>query len=756
MNSALQHSIEAVRAEAFAVVCMSSKTSNVPSLKEFELVKTFLLENVNTDSASLRQAILNAFTLFLTRLCDSSVRELKLEESTQNPKQCVMNMKGIVSNSEGSKEINVTGILQNIHFLNWLHHFLIHNLEPGANYQRKVLSLQLYKLVLSYFSEPSEGTKESSRLRRKELTLEGDKVMKYALKLGKWPFNSESSHKTLLSCVLDSTDDIRETAGSILMEYFGFKEPDTEENKHLLEYALQLCTSPLFYETESGALLMKVLGNWTYKMPQEKSIELFCSMTSMKCNKNLARDRNRSYNSVLCNQQKLLDGLQCNPNRPVHNNMESKDSIKVNIKKKVGTWENLYVMHPSLCKEKYNVELPEETKIFEGQLAVISRDGMVGQATTSFVADKSHCSSDKQMCSGVGSSNSMVNSNNRKSPSYNVKKRSETTCYWREESHTGLQDGVESSFGEYWASSLQYQHPAPRPDSSVGQGDNFLLKDHNKVWHKLESEVASPFYNEHLQNILERQVELGRCDKQEAYCLSYNHTPQGPLISQRKKRYSRKRTKFRNLGKNKHPEMTALLPTIKIQPSYSSESSVITETHFSPWSTKSQGRNHDVGTGCGQISTSGYQNPSKNNLEKLESKNVSQTYNGSAPLSIFILTQAEAQLTSLKGDLFQAASSGSPLHGTLTALIRLVTQSDGSEFGCMSAEEVDRTVTLLEQTVSFFLDLLATKAASTAGNPSIYILFSQVICFIEDFQPLHVHFLYPHVCYICLISTFTV
>jgi hypothetical protein len=114
------------------------------------------------------------------------------------------------------------------------------------------------------------------------------------------------------------------------------------------------------------------------------------------------------------------------------------------------------------------------------------------------------------------------------------------------------------------------------------------------------------------------------------------------------------------------------------------------------------------------VGTSDCLHPSKNR-KQLEPENVTQTYISSAPLSFMLLTQAEAQLTFLKGDFFQAASSGSPLHGTLTALIRLATQSDSPECGLMSAEEVNRTVTLLEQTVSFFLQLLAAKSLSNSG-----------------------------------------
>ncbi|XP_033607441.1 uncharacterized protein LOC111864554 isoform X3 [Cryptotermes secundus] len=121
-------------------------------------------------------------------------------------------------------------------------------------------------------------------------------------------------------------------------------------------------------------------------------------------------------------------------------------------------------------------------------------------------------------------------------------------------------------------------------------------------------------------------------------------------------------------------------------------------------------------------------------IKYLVSKNVSEMcYNGSAPLSVVVLTHAEAQLTLMKEDLVQAASSGSPLHGALTTLIRLATQSDGPEYGRMSTEEVERTVTLLEQTVSFLLDLLAEKSASTTDvAPSFAEMAEAIQCNIQQ------------------------
>lgn len=758
MNFAIQNSNDTIRAEAFAVVCVSSKTCIIPSIKEFELVQTFLLENVNIDSASLRQEILNSFTSFLIRICDSSLHELKLKERTQSPKQRYKNAKDIFSDSE---EIDATRISQNIQFLNWLHHFLISNLEPGTNYQRKILSLQLYMLVLSFFSETAEETKGSCGLRRKEVALKGKTVMKYALQLGKWPFNSVISHKTLLSCVLDPTDDIRETAGLILTTYFSFKEPDSKENKPLLDYALRLCTSPMFYETESGALLMKVLGNWTYKMPPKKSDELICSMVSMEWNKSLIKNRSHSSNLIPHNQQKLLAGLQNEPNRSVHNNVESREGGKLEIKKKVGTFEGMYMMHPSLLKKVSGVELPDESSIFEN-LAVVARDGSLGQRTTSG-SDVPHDLSEKQTYSNT------VNRDKQKSLFDQVRSASVVTSPQSSDYTQSILEGQveQGSWNRLAAKELE----ADDQVSSI----SFVLPGRQRFSRK-RKKLKNLFKN--------KQVEVPlsvRSHKFESLIVKHSTRDEtrNSLFVNKAEDFIKDSSVWYSGNAYSSALSSSRYESPKFQQSCWFDSSVVTDIDLPPMHARSGRGQHNIRIDCHQKSKEFYvpqsrfcaykeqnveaddrewfpnedwslsdspegknvhkcetnvgtwkcQHPSKNNPKELGSENVVRTYNGSAPLSVFLLTQAEAQLTSLKRDIFRAASSGSPLHGTITALIRLTTQPDGPECGCMSAEEVNRTVTLLEQTVSFFLDFLAEKSACVAGNPFLYILVSQVIFF---------------------------
>jgi hypothetical protein len=595
MNCAIQHSSETVRAEAFAVLCVSSKTCVMPSLKEFKFVQMFLLENVNVDSSFLRQAILNSFTLFLTRIHNSCLHGLKAKHGTQIPKQSDANSKTLYSNSDGNKEVDIGWVTQNVQFFNWLHNFLISNLEPGTNYQRKILSLQLYMLVLSHFNEPSEWAETIPGLKKKQVSVNGEKVLRCALKLEQWPFNSESSYKTLLSCVLDSTDDIREAAGSILIKHFGFKESDIEGNKYLLDYALQLCSSPIFYEAESGALLMNVIGNWTYKMPPEASVEFISSLVSMKFN-------HKSHHLA---DKKLCTGILTS------SNMLNGDT-----------------MTPLSCSN--------------------------GDTMTSLsCSNTSKCETSPDLL----------------------------------ENHTSLEVEVESFFGQSSAPSQLYHHSSSVPDSSKSREDYFFVEDLEKVRTTCTSEVTDTHTNDHKQYTFESQIEPVKWDRQggdeqEADCESDQKLfPSG------------------DFALNEPPGRKYV---------HKSESSC----HL----------------------------PSKNYSNKLGYKDISQTnYTGSAPLSVVVLVQAEAQLSSMKRDLVEAACSGSPLHGALTALTRLAVQSDGPECGRMSAEEVERSITLLEQTVSFLLDLMAEKSASAAGNPPRNTLVSKaviVLCrfYVRDVQ----------------------
>nr|CAD7392070.1 unnamed protein product [Timema cristinae] len=79
-------------------------------------------------------------------------------------------------------------------------------------------------------------------------------------------------------------------------------------------------------------------------------------------------------------------------------------------------------------------------------------------------------------------------------------------------------------------------------------------------------------------------------------------------------------------------------------------------------------------------------------------------------LSGLLLCCAEWQAQLLQQDLWQAASSGAPLHGLLTALSLVAAHPTGAEISILNSAEVERLVCLMERVVAHLLSVLASKA----------------------------------------------
>uniref|UniRef100_A0A146M6J7 Thyroid adenoma-associated n=5 Tax=Lygus hesperus TaxID=30085 RepID=A0A146M6J7_LYGHE len=236
LSLALTHQNEHIRTTAFAVVCVSSKTSGLITTDEFTLVRNFLEENVNSDSSPLRQALINSFTTLLVRLRDSCLQALRTHEG-----------------------VGCDGVVRSMTFLEWLFRFLASCLEIGSNYQRKITALELYKVVLSYLADENGGERKSNA------KADGQRVMKHCIAVGKWGFTSEIGRESLLFCISDSAEDVRESAARLLATYFKIIEPDASRFNLLFNKGVSLCGDPMFYNSEAGALLVYTVTCLSYK-----------------------------------------------------------------------------------------------------------------------------------------------------------------------------------------------------------------------------------------------------------------------------------------------------------------------------------------------------------------------------------------------------------------------------------------------------------------------------------------------------------
>lgn len=163
----LHHENERIRCESFNLLCSCTKTSIEPSEREYTLVLQFIIENVNFDSSHVRQNLLTSFVIFLDRLKNSVILKLK------NPKE------GKLTGSHA------------LWFLEVLIQFLIQNLAVGSNYQRKITSLKLLKILAVKF--------DSSEVVSKYLT------------------DNVTLLQCLHQCIVGGTDDIIETAAQIVI-----------------------------------------------------------------------------------------------------------------------------------------------------------------------------------------------------------------------------------------------------------------------------------------------------------------------------------------------------------------------------------------------------------------------------------------------------------------------------------------------------------------------------------------------------------
>lgn len=281
-----------IRMQAFEVLCCCSKNTIMPTVEEFALVKEFLLQNVIDDSIVFRMNTLNSFILFLVRLRDSLL---------YNTKHSSLN------NSESVEAFD--------DFFLWLHNFLFKNLSCSGNYQRKITSLKLLEIVLQHFSRYVESTYSIRKSNQKD---QGWKISEHLRNRNKWLFDSDVAVKILLICIYDPTNDIRELANSILMKHYVENLELVEKKRHFFIDAINLCNSRIFYEAESGLLLLKLLLNFPMGVDVQDVPNLLCTPNNVqdaimkylidKCWEHLLYHDKDTFYSI-CNNQTIYGML---------------------------------------------------------------------------------------------------------------------------------------------------------------------------------------------------------------------------------------------------------------------------------------------------------------------------------------------------------------------------------------------------------------------------------------------------------------
>uniref|UniRef100_A0AAV2MRW7 DUF2428 domain-containing protein n=1 Tax=Knipowitschia caucasica TaxID=637954 RepID=A0AAV2MRW7_KNICA len=237
---ALESADDKVRLAGFNLLCCSPKTKDFPIREEMEMIKSFIPQNLNCESSSFRQHFQNGVRRILVRIRDCCLCFVKIQ--TDKKKQ------------EASHKQEVKDLLdQGIEFVNWLGELPYCYLAPGHNYQRKKTSLLLLTAVLETCTDTWSPDK-----RKGQPPVHMESLINYVKLKDQWDFFSRAKLLVLISCLEDSTNEIRELSANLLLRFFPRSFPE-DIFTALFTRTKRLLCSPRVQEAQTAALMIKVL-----------------------------------------------------------------------------------------------------------------------------------------------------------------------------------------------------------------------------------------------------------------------------------------------------------------------------------------------------------------------------------------------------------------------------------------------------------------------------------------------------------------
>ncbi|XP_060105500.1 thyroid adenoma-associated protein homolog isoform X2 [Heteronotia binoei] len=238
LSSCLFTKEDNVRLAALSLLCASPRTNQALSETEIRLLKEFLPLNLNCNSSSFRQFLQATVKKALVRLRDSSLAALRRHMKN---KEC------------SAEEDPQRPLVQAVDFVEWLLQLCASSLTSGSNYQRRKSALLLLAAILETCTDSWSPERKKGQPPRNMAAL-----LSWTRSKGCWDFFSRSNMLVLLSCLQDSTNEIRELASELLVNYFPAAFPESIVVA-AFERAKEALSSPRVPEAEAGAMLMKTI-----------------------------------------------------------------------------------------------------------------------------------------------------------------------------------------------------------------------------------------------------------------------------------------------------------------------------------------------------------------------------------------------------------------------------------------------------------------------------------------------------------------
>ncbi|XP_035196809.1 thyroid adenoma-associated protein homolog isoform X2 [Oxyura jamaicensis] len=234
LRTCLRAREEGVRLAALGLLCCSPSSGQALSGTEEQLLREFLPLNLTGDTSAFRQLLQAAVRKALVRLRDSALARLRGKVTVEPGEEA------------GQPD-------QAVGFVEWLLQLSVSSLTPGANYQRKKTALLLLAAILETCTDTWSPERKKGQPPRTMAAL-----LSHARQNGCWDFFSRPNLLALLSCLQDSTNEIRDLASELLVRYFPAAFPSSL-TPALLQLAQDALSSPRVQEAEAGAVLMKTI-----------------------------------------------------------------------------------------------------------------------------------------------------------------------------------------------------------------------------------------------------------------------------------------------------------------------------------------------------------------------------------------------------------------------------------------------------------------------------------------------------------------
>ncbi|XP_029294658.1 thyroid adenoma-associated protein homolog [Cottoperca gobio] len=250
LQLALGSADDKVRLAALNLLCCSPKTKDSPTTEEMSIMRRFIPQNLNCESSPFRQHFHAGVKRFLVRIRDGCLAHIRGHKGKK---------KGDATHSEKAQDL----LEQGIGFVEWLSQLPYSYLAPGHSYQRKKTALLLLSAVLESCTDTWSPEKKKGQPPENMGSL-----INCARERGQWNFVCRTNQLVLISCLEDSTNEVRELSAELLLRFFPPSFPE-DIAAVLLTRTKQLLCSPRVQEAQMGALMMKVLLQKSHDQPED-------------------------------------------------------------------------------------------------------------------------------------------------------------------------------------------------------------------------------------------------------------------------------------------------------------------------------------------------------------------------------------------------------------------------------------------------------------------------------------------------------